>query len=166
LIERMTIFTVHLPPDAATAEKVAEKAVFVKDGFSLPAFVFTGLWLLAQRLWLHALGYFVLLALVVAAFYWFGLPRFAFGGVTALMALLIGLEGHEWMRRRFARLGWSHAGTVSGPSLEECERRFFKDWIAGGGPAPAPMRAEPPPFAAAAPASGVLGVFPQARGRS
>ncbi len=160
----MTIHTVHLPPDAGTPESVAEKAVFVKDGFSVPGFVFTGLWLLAQRLWLHALGYFALFGLTIAAFYWFGFPRLAFGGVTALLALLVGLEGNEWRRRRFARLGWTHAGTVSGPSLEECERRFFKDWLAGA-PAALPLRAASTPAAAPQP-SGVLGVFPEARGRS
>jgi Protein of unknown function (DUF2628) len=163
----MTIYTVHLPPDALTPETVAEKAVFVKDGFSLPGFVFTGAWLLTQRLWLHALGYAIVLGLVVAGFYWFGLPRFAFGGVTALLALLIGLEGHEWMRRRFARLGWTHAGTVSGPSLEECERRFFQDWIADRPSAGAPpLRAAAVPAAAGLHSPGVLGIFPEARGRS
>jgi hypothetical protein len=149
----MTIYTVHVPPEADTPERVAEKAVFVKDGFSVPGFVFTGFWLLAQRLWLHAIAYFLLFGLVIVAFWHFGLPRIAFGGVTALLALLIGLEGHEWQRRRYARKGWTHAGTVSGPSLEECERRFFKDWLTGrltSGPAP----------------GGVLGVFPEARGRT
>jgi hypothetical protein len=161
----MAIYTVHLPPDAATPERVAEKAVFVKDGFSVPGFLFTGLWLLLQRLWLHALAYFVVFGLTIGAFYAFGLPRLAFGGVTALLALLVGLEGGEWIRRRFARLGWTHAGTVSGPSLDECERRFFQDWIAAQGVPTAPARPAAHVPAGAAPA-GVLGVFPEARGRA
>ncbi|MGL4239651.1 MAG: DUF2628 domain-containing protein [Beijerinckiaceae bacterium] len=164
----MTIYTVHLPPDATTPERVAEKAVFVKDGFSMPAFIFTGLWLLGQRLWLHAIAYFVVFGLTIWAFYALGLPRIVFGGVTALLALLIGLEGHEWMRRRFARKGWTHAGTVSGPSLDECERRFFQDWVAARGSAASPRPSPPPssvPAAGVAP-QGVLGVFPEARGRT
>jgi hypothetical protein len=160
----MTIYTVHVPPEADTPERVAEKAVFVKDGFSVPGFVFTGFWLLAQRLWLHAIAYFLLFGLVIVAFWHFGLPRIAFGGVTALLALLIGLEGHEWQRRRYARKGWTHAGTVSGPSLEECERRFFKDWLTGRG-VDAPPRPAAPPASGPAP-GGVLGVFPEARGRT
>jgi hypothetical protein len=156
----MTIYTVHLPPEADKPESVADKAVFVKEGFATAGFVFTGFWLLAQRLWLHALGYFLLLGLAIAAFWWLGLPRLAFGGVTALLALLVGLEGHEWMRRRFGRKGWAQAGTVSGPSLDECERRFFQDWLAGR-PAPPPRPVATTP-ASPAPA-GVLGVFPEAR---
>jgi Protein of unknown function (DUF2628) len=158
----MTIYTVHLPPTAETPERVAETAVFVKDGFSVPGFVFTGLWLLVKRLWLPALAYILLFGLVVAAFWWFGLPRLVFGGVTALLALLVGLEGNEWVRRRYARLGWTHAGTVSGPSLEECERRFFLDWTAAQAGAPPRPPASVPP----APRPGVLGVFPEARGRA
>jgi hypothetical protein len=159
----MAIYTVHLPPDAVTPERVAENAVFVKDGFSMQGFIFTGLWLLGRRLWLHAVAYFVVFGLAIYAFYALGLPRLAFGGVTALLALLVGLEGHEWIRRRFMRLGWTHAGTVSGPSLDECERRFFQDWLAARGPEAATPRS--PASAGPAPA-GVLGVFPEARGRA
>jgi Protein of unknown function (DUF2628) len=158
----MTIYTVHLPPDADTQESVAEKAVFVKEGFAAYGFIFTGFWLLGQRLWLHALGYFALFGLAAVAFWWLGLPRLAFGGVTALLALLIGLEGHEWVRRRFARKGWTHAGTVSGPTLDECERRFFQDWVAARPAAPTPAR--PAAVMTAASAPGILGVFPEARG--
>jgi hypothetical protein len=161
----MTIYTVHIPPEADTPESVAEKAVFVKEGFATAGFLFTGFWLLAQRLWLHALGYFVLFGLVVAAFWWLGLPRLAFGGVTALLALLVGLEGHEWMRRRYARKGWKQAGTVSGPSLDECERRFFQDWLAGRPAAPAQSAGPAAPWPSAPAPAGVLGVFPEARGR-
>jgi hypothetical protein len=162
----MAIYTVHLPPDAISAEEVAEKAVFVKEGFAIFGFAFTGLWLLIQRLWLHAIAYAALFGFVTFAFWQLGLPRLAFGGITALMALLIGLEGHEWMRRKYNRLGWTHAGTVSGPSLDECERRFFKDWVEGRG-APRPAQSPSPPVAAATPApSGVLGVFPTSRGQT
>jgi Protein of unknown function (DUF2628) len=164
----MAIYTVHLPPDAITADAVADKAVFVKEGFALFGFAFTGLWLLIQRLWLEAIGYALVFALVGLAFWQLGLPRIAFGGITALMALLVGLEGHEWMRRKYARLGWTHAATVSGPSLEECERRFFKDWTAAQGlktPAPPRSADTPSTFPPPQPA-GVLGVFPASRGQA
>jgi hypothetical protein len=156
----MTIYTVHLPPDAHEADEVAERAVFLKEGFAFFGFAFTGLWLLAQRLWWQALLYFVAFALISTLFWQFGLPRGAFVGVSFLMSLLIGIEGNEWIRGRFRRRGWIHAGTVSGPSLEECERRFFQDWVAAQGatrPAPPPLR---PATAAPGP---VLGVFPAPR---
>jgi hypothetical protein len=162
----MAIYTVHLPPDATTAEQVAEKAMFVKEGFAIFGFAFTGLWLLAQRLWLHAIGYALIFGLIVFAFWQFNLPRMAFGGVLSLLGLLIGLEGHEWIRRNYARKGWLHAGTVSGPSLEECERRFFKDWAAAQGRVVSPVVTAAPVAPAQPAPSAVLGVFPTPRGQA
>jgi hypothetical protein len=161
----MAIYTVHLPPDAISPDEVAEKAVFVKEGFAIFGFAFTGLWLLAKRLWLPAIVYGVLFGLVSLAFWQLSLPRLAYGGVTALLALLIGLEGHEWMRRNFTRLGWTHAGTVSGPSLDECERRFFKDWTASQGFVKPAQGMSPSP-AVTPPPAGVLGIFPTSRGQA
>jgi len=164
----MAIYTVHLPPEATTPETVAEKAVFVKEGFSFFAFAFTGLWLLTKRLWLMTLIYIAVLGLVIAAFTLLGLPRPAFGFITLLMGILVGLEGHEWQRRKYERLGWVHAGTVSGPSLEECERRFFKNWTAQQGAARPVLPPSPsvPPTGATATPPGVLGIFPSARGQA
>jgi Protein of unknown function (DUF2628) len=162
----MAIYTVHLPPDAITPENVAENAVFVKEGFAAFGFVFTGFWLLSRRLWLYALGYGVVFGLSFVAAQWLGFPRLGSTGVMVLLALLIGIEGHEWVRRRYARLGWTHAGTVSGPSLDECERRFFKDWLAGRAVQAASRSAAPAPIAGAPAPSAVLGVFPQPRGQA
>jgi hypothetical protein len=164
----MTLYTVHLPPDAVSAEEVAERSVFVKEGFAFFGFAFTGFWLLAQRLWLEAIAYLGAIALISALFWQFGLPPGAYAGVTFLLSLLIGIEGNEWIRRRLGRAGWTQAGTVSGPSLDECERRFFGEWVASG----AAPRSGPPPLRPAPSAGpvgrpvGVLGVFPEPRGQT
>ncbi|MGL5114613.1 MAG: DUF2628 domain-containing protein [Beijerinckiaceae bacterium] len=158
----MASYTVHIPLEATTLEAVAEKSVFVKDGFSFPGFLFTGLWLLANRLWLHALGYAAVLGLVAGGFWLLSLPFAAFGPIQLLLALLIGLEGPEWLRRRYTRKGWTHAGAVSGPSLDECERRFFEGWLANAGQPP--VRPPAAPMASAAPSGpAVLGLFPSPR---
>jgi hypothetical protein len=164
----MAIYTIHLPPDAATPEAVAEKAVFVKEGFSFFGFAFTGLWLLSKRLWLMTAIYAGVVVLVTAAFTLFELPQPALGFITILIGLLIGLEGHEWQRRKYERLGWVHAGTVSGPSLEECERRFFKNWTASQGAQRPTMPSSPASMATGATAApqAVLGIFPSARGQA
>jgi Protein of unknown function (DUF2628) len=161
----MAIYTVHLPPDATTSDGVAEKAVFVKEGFSFPGFIFTALWLLSKQLWLFALGYVAIMGLIILAFTTFGWPMLVIGLVQGLLAFLIGIEGHEWHRRKLARRGFTHAGTISGPSLEECERRFFKDWIAAQSVAASPAISRPGTMPVSAPASSaILGVFPTPRG--
>ena len=164
--KRMAIFTVHLPIEARTPDEVAEKAIFVKEGFAIGGFIFTGLWLLFNRLWLFALGYGVLIGLVTAGFAFFKLPPIAFGGITMLLALLIGIEGNEWIRRKYARSNWLHAGTVSGPSLAECERRFFKNWLFEQGTSAISAPATPPPLPLPVAPSQVLGMFPTARGQA
>ncbi len=70
----MTLYTVHLPPDVVSAEEVAERSVFVKEGFAFFGFAFTGFWLLAQRLWLELIAYLGAIALVSALFWQFSLP--------------------------------------------------------------------------------------------
>ncbi len=60
----MAFYAVLTPPrDAKGGLDQAEQAVFVKDGFNIYAFLFTGLWLLAKRLWL---AFFVFLILWAA----------------------------------------------------------------------------------------------------
>jgi Protein of unknown function (DUF2628) len=161
----MPFYTVHLPADAVTADDVAEKAVFVKEGFAIFGFAFSGLWLLFNRVWLPAIGYGISFALMLAAFYFLSLPMQVYGIVSALMAALVGLEGNEWKRRQYARNGWSQAGTVSGPNLAECERRFFKNWLAQTDNETLPNLADtvaPSTMPRPAP-SQILGVFPAAK---
>ncbi len=119
---------------------MAERSVFVKEGFAFFGFAFTGFWLLAQKLWLEAIAYSARSSRHPAAVAARPAARRLCGRELSAVAA-DRLEGNEWIRRRLARAGWTQAGTVGGPSLDECERRFFKEWIASAG---AP-RAAPPP---------------------
>jgi hypothetical protein len=165
----MAFYTVHLPPDATTADAVAEKAVFVKEGFALFGFAFSGVWLFVNRVWWPAIAFTAAFGLMIAAFYFLGLPKQVYGIVSSLMAALVGIEGNEWKRRQYARNGWTHAGTVSGPNLAECERRFFKNWLERGSqsqPQTAPVAA---PISSSMPmptTPQILGVFPTSRDKA
>jgi hypothetical protein len=162
----MTFYTVHLPPDATTADAVAEKAVFVKEGFALFGFAFSGAWLFFNRIWWPAIAFTAVFALMIAAFYFLDLPKQVYGIVSSLMAALVGLEGNEWKRRQLGRNGWTHAGTVSGPNLAECERRFFKNWLERGVQLRPQVVAVATPSASSIPhptTSQILGVFPEAK---
>ena len=62
----MPVYTVHAPAGAnPVVDGRTDRFAFVRDGFSIWAFLFGLLWLLYHRLWLAALGY---LMLFVAAF--------------------------------------------------------------------------------------------------
>src|SRR6185503_16111740 len=93
----MKIFTAHRPPQASQ-----EEAVFIKEGFSWPAFFFPVIWLVLKRLWFSLIIY--LLAL----------------------NLLLGMEGNERRRRALARRGFIEEGPFVGEDLQEAELKYFQ----------------------------------------
>ncbi|KAB2915509.1 MAG: DUF2628 domain-containing protein [Hyphomicrobiaceae bacterium] len=126
----MLTFTVHEPP-APPADRIdrAEALVFVKDGFSWAAALFAPLWLGLHRLWLPLLGYIIIAAALGLAQEatvfdrrWVGLAMFA-------VNLMLGFEAGTLRRWVLDRRGWRMLGSVSGRSVDECERRFFEGWL-------------------------------------
>ena len=126
----MTVYTVHEPPNPpADRLDAAEQLVFVEDGYSWPAALFTPFWMMAHRMWLPLLFY--LAAVVALGLVLLGLGvTFDWMLVTALaLHLAIGSEADSLQRWALERSGWRMLGAVTGQSLEECERRFFESWL-------------------------------------
>ena len=126
----MQTFTVYEPPEAA-ADRLdrAESLVFVKEGFSWVASAVAPFWLLANRLWLVCLGYLVVIGLIWIGVWLFGLGPRALSYAVSALHLIIGLEADSLKRWTLERNGWQMAGAVNGRNAEECERRFFDDWL-------------------------------------
>jgi Protein of unknown function (DUF2628) len=166
----MAVFTVHEPPlRAADASADPERFAFVRDGFSIWAFLLAPLWMLWHRLWI---------VLAISVVVWFGIEAglLALGAATpvlilvaVLISLLVGLEASTLRRFTLSRRGWRNVGVISGDDLEDAERRFFDAWLQE-----APSRASvssaarsaapgaPAPPASRLPqASDVIGLFPE-----
>ena len=170
----MAFYTVLVPPAAAgeTQTDQFEKTVFLKDGFVVFAFLFTGLWLLSKRLWL-AFAVFLLVWLALAfGGRAVGLHPLGLAMAQALIGLFLGLEGHTLLERKLLRKGWQLAGVVEGKDIGAVERRFFETLpmparpvLATSGPA-GPLSG--PAMAAPGPRhqGTVLGLFPDAQGRT
>lgn len=158
----MARYTVH----AANGTDGLEGAIFLRDGFRVPAFLFGALWLIWHGAWRSAL-------LVSAGFIaWFTLafvlklpPAIDAGGLFLLM-LLIGFEGGNLIRWELGRKGLSEIGLVVGENRDEMERRFFAESL---GEAPAAKSASaielphgmaPAPLSSPGLTSSVLGLFP------
>ena len=126
----MPTFTVHEPPHPP-ADRIdrAASLLFVKDGFSWPAFIFAPFWMLAHRLWWPLLGY-VGLSVVFELVRWSGLidPGWATLAGFALH-LLVGFEADTLRRWKLDRSGWHVLGAVSGRNAADCERRFYDEWL-------------------------------------
>ena len=135
----MIVTTVYEPPEPPS-DRLDRAAghEFVGDGFSLLAAVFAPLWLLANRIWLGFAGYaaaFAVLAGIAAVWS----PAAGWAGVAlGALHLAIGFEAASLKRLDLERRGWTQLGTVAGRNLEECERRFYADWLQGKPYAPGP----------------------------
>ena len=166
----MSIYTVHVPP--SSAEKSApnpERFVFVRDGFSFWAFLLAPLWMLWHRLWLVFIGYLVLAILLQIGLHMIGASAAVTLTAGALLALLVGFEAATLRRLTLARRRWKNIGIVVGDDVESAERRFFDAWTHGEPRGSASLVAATPVasgtvLVGAAPASEIIGLFPQPGG--
>jgi hypothetical protein len=118
----MASYLVLTPPGAA-ADK-AERTAFLRDGFSLVAFLFPTLWLLWHRLWLHAAAAFVLQGIGGELMRRDGLWPAGFA-VLFGVSLLAALEGRNLNARRLANQGWTEEGVLVAGRRDEAEDTYF-----------------------------------------
>src|SRR5215475_1793324 len=88
----MPVYTVHAPTAYAADFRATDKFVFVRDGFHFWAMVLGPLWLIARRLWLALLGWFIVVLGLDAAVIALGGGRTVAAGVSMVLAVLMGLE--------------------------------------------------------------------------
>ena len=122
----MAIFMVLVPPGpqrATLRERDLERTVFIKDGFSFPAFFLSIPWLLWQRLWL-VLGAFLVTTIIleIGARYSDG-P--GVGIVSLLVTFLFALEANGLRRWTLERRGWRFVAVVEAHGQADAEQRFF-----------------------------------------
>lgn len=118
----MKVFTVHtryggLDPD--------RDIVLVKEGFSWPAFFFSVAWALWCRLWLVALGIFLIEVALNAALAALGADPPTQAAVSVGVAAAIGVVGNDLKRWTLWRHGYAEGDIVTGEGGDAAERRFF-----------------------------------------
>lgn len=118
----MKVFTVHtrrggLDPDGCV--------VLVKEGFSWPAFFFSLIWALWCRLWLVALGIFVVEIAVNGLLAALGADPQTQAAISLGLAAALGLIGNDLKRWTFSRRGYIESDIVAAPDGDAAERRFF-----------------------------------------
>lgn len=164
----MSIYTVYEPPLRHESASNPERFVFVRDGFSIWAFLLAPLWMLRHRLWLAFVGYVIVVVGLSLGLRAFGASATLANLVIVLVSLLVGFEAATLRRFALARRGWRNVGIVVGDDLESAERRFFDAWMSQSRLGNPSVKAEtrqssPAPGLAMArrTSSDVIGLFPQ-----
>ena len=154
----MRYYSVHAPNNEFDSP---DDYLFIKDGFSWPAFLVPPLWIVWHRLWL-TLVWYVVFVLVVA---WAGrLLGENIGFWTAILGIILfAFEANNTLRLSLEGRGWDEVGSSFGKDITEAEARYF-----GSNPAPAADRnaviaraAYTPEHRAQATDEPILGLFPE-----
>ena len=119
---RVKLYSVHL---RAWSNEADRDAVFVREGFSWGAFVFSLAWALWHRLWVAALLIAGALAALALAEEFLGLGLVLAHAASLGLGVWIGFEANDWRREALKRRGYAEAGIVAATSLAEAEHRFF-----------------------------------------
>ena len=168
----MATYLVFEPADGVRSQANAERVVFLREKFSVFAFIFTPFWLLRHRLWLGFLIWLVLFIAITVAGNLLGFGPWSALAAMYFPALIFGLEGVNLRARKLIRKGYRDAGVVIAEDLETAERRFFETWknapgsdAAVKGDYPYAPNAAPPAYpdtklAVASVEQNVIGMFP------
>ena len=97
-----------------------DRAVFVKQGFSWPAFLFTFAWALWHRLWAAVAFIIVFLAAIGTI-----LGGISATGLTLVVMLAAGCWGSDLRNRALLARGYREDQLVHGQRLEDAELRYF-----------------------------------------
>lgn len=123
----MLTYTAHRRADPLTHDymKDGQDVVFIKDGYSWPAFFIPVFWMLWHRLWLPLAGYLTAVVLVAVAGYVLSLPDGLVASIGLLANFYAGLEGNNFRRRALAKRGYDEVADITAANNDEASFRFF-----------------------------------------
>ena len=126
----MAIYSVYLPPTSQNDADLADRTLFVREGFSFAAFGLGPFWLLWNRLWLALAAYIltVLLIALAASSWGLGIPASLL--LIALCDYFLGLEAARLKSAMLERRRYRFTDIIAGSKMDEVERRFFTRWRA------------------------------------
>jgi hypothetical protein len=116
----MAIFSVLEPPDGR-----ADRAVFIREGFSTWAFALSFFWALWHRMWVVAALLFAAEAALLLAAAGLGLDGRLAGAAEIALTVLFGFEARNLHALSLERAGYRPAGLVGASDLEAAELGFY-----------------------------------------
>ncbi len=118
----MRSYLVLIPPNGP--DKDHRSTLFLPDGFSWAAFVFSWIWLIWHRLWIAGI---VALILQVGSALLLGTSGFSIAGLLLGFAthVLVALEGRNHYGNSLIRRGWKLEGVISAVDRQTAEEIYF-----------------------------------------
>jgi hypothetical protein len=116
------LYTVQLDP---VSHEDDAGAVFLREGFSWGAALFTVLWAAWRGLWVWAMALLVVELALMGVHAWIGFDPVSWAVLLIGYHLLVGFSANDWRRARLTRRGHLDAGVVLGRNLVAAEQRFF-----------------------------------------
>lgn len=124
MFHRLHIYTVHIKPGT---RHTREQPIFVREGFSFPAFILTLLWSLYHRLWLVSAAMLAFNLLVMGLETEGFLSQPSVYVLMLAMQLFLGFHGNDWRRAALTRRGFITTAVVTGDSRLRAELRYFDE---------------------------------------
>jgi hypothetical protein len=140
------VYTVHEPP-VPSVDRIdrAAEVVFVHDGFSWGAALFSPIYLAVKGQWLAFAAYFAVVFLMAGLLWSLGAGEQWLSVAVLALNIFLGFEASTLEKAWLGYRGWREIGTVAGRNLPECERRFFEAWLGSQPPLATLIHAEPVP---------------------
>ncbi len=99
-------------------------AVFLREGFSWGAALFTVLWAAWRGLWVWAAVLLAVELALIGVHAWVGFDAASWAALLIGYHVVVGFSANDWRRARLARRGHLDAGVVLGRNLVAAEQRF------------------------------------------
>jgi Protein of unknown function (DUF2628) len=123
---KMRIWTVHLKP---TDKNPYANALFISEGFNIFAFLFTGFWALANRIWWLAgcifLAQYGTLYLAKLA----GFSSTSIVMIDIAIRVILGLCGNDFWRMSLSKAGWVMSDIIVANNMLDAAHRYYGRYI-------------------------------------
>lgn len=117
------IYTIH---ENLSAADDADRIELVREGFAFWAMAFGALWLLAHRLWLPALGYFIVLVLLNHVGTFYDMSPAALGMLQLGLQFWLGCNAYDIQRWMLENRGYAMRGVVCAESEMLAQQRAME----------------------------------------
>ncbi len=120
---RTRLYTVQTDP---VSHEDDQSAVFLREGFSWGAALFTVLWAAWRGLWVWAAVLLVVEIALIGVHAGIGFDAATWAALQLGSHAVVGFSANDWRRARLTRRGHLDAGVVLGRNLVAAEQRFFE----------------------------------------